>query len=171
MRDPVECGWCWAPQPAVGQSPAGTSDPKTRKGHRSRIAQPAWRAPRTLPVACCSGARGRPRSSWSRHIFGAKGTLANPLDPHEDPLVRVGAGDQAVVFKPIVSGQPPLHRRQQWQDRRERIDAEVAIRRNSNMAALGYLEIVADNQAAGGTPLDAVDGHAQVEKGKRAHGG
>ena len=84
------------------------------------------------------------------------------LDPHDHPLVRIGAGDQRVLLEPVRGRQAPLLGGQQRQDALQRVEAEMAAGRDAEAARLRQLEVVADREAADRSPLDPLDGHAEV---------
>ena len=85
-------------------------------------------------------------------------------------LVRVGACDQGVLLEPVLVWEPAHLRRQQREDRLDREEAEVLTVGNPDAARLGDLEVVADLEPADRTPLDPLDGDAQVVQPHLGHG-
>ena len=86
------------------------------------------------------------------------------LDPHDEPLIRIRARNEAVLSHPVRDIKRSHLGRQQWQHRAERVEAEMAIWWNADAAAFGHFEIVADAEAAHGTSFDPIDGDTQIRK-------
>src|SRR5207253_500333 len=106
--------------PARSRRTISTAPPHAVSGRPS--SRPS-RAParRTRRAACPTGARARAL----RQVLRRQHALPDPLDPHHDPLVGVGAADERVLLEPVVLGKLSLLRGQERQHALQRVEAEV----------------------------------------------
>ncbi len=158
------------PDPHPARRPGDLEQPAERRPEPEVVEQRDDREPGLLddPGVLAVGRQRQvglqAEAELSAHVrsCGGQRAAADALDPHDQPLVRVGAADQAVLLEPVPGGQLALLGGQQRQHRLQRVEAEVAALGDPQLARLGELEVVADGHPADRAALDPLDRHPQV---------